>query len=342
MPGARIAATSFIAWALLAGPGQAVATHAVIANGATQKARRTFLRAEWRTRVLVGSTLDSDLLNPDLLETRGTTYYLYDYGDHRVKAFNSDGTLRWQFGRDGRGPNEFVNPTDLKVDANGFVWLVDPQNARVTIVAPDGRSARSFPTESLAERLMPLGDLTCLIFGFSQDSHDIVRVDSLGRRLARLAKPAWMDSAPSLVSELRVSVRRDGQFGVIASRYSGRLLAVRAGASALRDLPAIETQPFPAPVSYTPRAGLVVRRFPPDARPLVRAITSDEANVYVLIGGVHRERGRIVDIYATPSGAYRGSYLLPEAVSGISARRNGFAALMTDSVPALVLIERVK
>ncbi|NBB86361.1 MAG: hypothetical protein GVY12_09135, partial [Bacteroidetes bacterium] len=45
--------------------------------------------------------------------------YLLDRGNHRLVAFNPDGTVRWSQGREGEGPGEFQNAFGLAPGPEG-------------------------------------------------------------------------------------------------------------------------------------------------------------------------------------------------------------------------------
>jgi hypothetical protein len=301
---------------------------------------RTFLRASWKKTVVVEGALDSELLRPELIAAHGDAIYVYDYGDYSLKAFSEDGRLLWIFGRDGKGPGEFVNPTDLRVDRGGAVWLADPANSRVTVVSAAGRLVRTIQTESAIERIVPLAAGAFVGFAYAGDMPRFTRFDSLGRTIAQLGHPKWMDSVPSLVSELRVAASPDGRMIAVGSYYSGRLLLMRDSDASVRDSRAIEEQAFPRPIQYAPRPNMTVRRVPPEARPIIRGLTADHEYAYALVVGAHAERGRILDVYRLRDGVYQGSHLLPEKVTAIAMFSRGIAALVSDPLPALYYFER--
>ncbi|MBA4072812.1 MAG: hypothetical protein C0497_13390 [Gemmatimonas sp.] len=279
-------------------------------------------------------------MKPELIVGRGPVLYVFDYGDHALKAFSVDGRLLWRFGRKGSGPGEFVNPTDLKIDGRDAVWLADPANSRVTIVDGHGRLVRTMPTTVAVEHLLPLATGEFLGFGYSGDKPAFSRYDSLGHSAQPIGYPVWMDTVPSLVSELRVAGSPDGRSAAVASYYSGRLLLMRHGASGVREIPVVETQAFPTPITYSPSPRMTVRRFPPEARPLVRALTADSEFVYALIAGTHKERGRILDVYRLLDGSYHGSYLLPQPVAAMTVVAHGLAVLVNEPMPSLYYLER--
>ena len=301
---------------------------------------RRFLPIEWKKVVVLEGALDSDLLRPALMVARDSTVYLYDYGDRAVKAFGMDGRLRWRFGREGSGPGEFQNPTHLQLDQSGLLWLADPAASRVTVISGTGRLVRTVSTAIMTESVLPLGAGRFVGTAFVGDRPRFERFDSLGRAQGRIKHPTWMDTVPSLVSELRVTATPDDKRIVFASFYSGRLMQLAAGDSVIKDIRSIETHSFPKKISYSPRKGMTVNRISPEARPTIRSITADDEFAYALILGSHEERGRIIDLYRLRDGTYAGSWLLPERVHEISITSRGIAVLVTDELPSLYFFEK--
>ena len=125
------------------------------------------------------------------------------------------------------------------------MWIADPATSRVTVVSAGGRLIRTVQTEMSIERLLPLDGGRFLGFAFAGEKPRFDRFDSLGRVQARVRHPAWMDTVPSLVSELRVAAAPDGRQFAIGSFYSGRLMLLSAGDSVVRDINAVETHAFP-------------------------------------------------------------------------------------------------
>ncbi len=71
--------------------------------------------------------------------------YAADTHYSRVVMFEPDGTLVGQFGTRGRGPGEFLLPTDVAVDVEGFVYVAEyGGNDRVSRFSPDLRYEFSF------------------------------------------------------------------------------------------------------------------------------------------------------------------------------------------------------
>jgi len=56
--------------------------------------------------------------------------YLLDRGNHRLVAFNPDGTVRWSQGREGEGPGEFQNAFGLAPGPEGDLFVVNQMGQR--------------------------------------------------------------------------------------------------------------------------------------------------------------------------------------------------------------------
>ncbi len=67
------------------------------------------------------------------------TIYVMDRDVPALRVYNSDGTYRTTWGREGGGPGEYRNPDGgLSVLSDGRVLVRDPGNARVQVYSPQG------------------------------------------------------------------------------------------------------------------------------------------------------------------------------------------------------------
>lgn len=56
-----------------------------------------------------------------------------DAGRKTVLVFNTDGEYTSKFGREGRGPGEFLTPSSISTDAEGYIYIADNRNARISV-----------------------------------------------------------------------------------------------------------------------------------------------------------------------------------------------------------------
>lgn len=68
----------------------------------------------------------------------GDLYVSDGYAGHKVHRFAADGRLLQSWGELGDGPGQFVNPHAIWVMRDGRVVLVDRENDRLQVFAPDG------------------------------------------------------------------------------------------------------------------------------------------------------------------------------------------------------------
>jgi len=70
--------------------------------------------------------------------------YLLDSGNHRLVAFNPDGTVRWSQGRDGEGPGEFQNAFGLVAGPENDLLVVNQSGQRWERWSVDGELIESY------------------------------------------------------------------------------------------------------------------------------------------------------------------------------------------------------
>lgn len=83
----------------------------------------------------------------------GGLLFVADTHYHRVMIFDRGGTVVGAFGSEGTGDGQFRLPTDVAVDAQGFIYVSEYQgNDRITKWSADRRFVASFGEELIAGR----------------------------------------------------------------------------------------------------------------------------------------------------------------------------------------------
>lgn len=292
---------------------------------------RVWATGEWVDIGGVPPALDSDLLGPGLLQGHGQKLYVYDYHDAQLKAFDYQGNLLWRLGRRGQGPNEFQNPTDLQVGPEGSIWIVDPENVRLSIVSGAGRLLHNVHVPPLVRRCAPITTTRCWAL-LTSGSSLATLLDVDGSTSHDLPAPPPLTSLHPFVREgLIAPVPRTGG-AVIAFLHGDVWISVSPTARSLdvanhRGLEPIE---FPQLLSYPTERG-VVTRLDPAARRAARSLAVHEGRVFVLFGG----RGQVIDVYDLTSGRYIESYELPLEAVRIAVSSDGdIAALLDGMMPS--------
>ncbi|MFH0981312.1 MAG: SMP-30/gluconolactonase/LRE family protein [Planctomycetota bacterium] len=103
--------------------------------------------ASWRTPEKQAGKPIGMIVHPDGRLFVADTHY------HRVLIYDRDGNLLEQFGRPGRSDGEFELPTDMAIDADGFIYVSEYNgNDRITKWSPDLRFVKAIgegPIEGL-------------------------------------------------------------------------------------------------------------------------------------------------------------------------------------------------
>ena len=300
---------------------------------------RRFLEGDW---VVVGGVepeVESNLLRPLLLNADQRQLYVFDYGDYAVKAFDWNGLMTWAVGNRGKGPNEFTNPTDLKLDTDGNVWVLDPPNRRVTVVEASGRVSRLVPLRgevggSIHGVLPSAGDnFWVLVLG-----HDVlaVKFDKDGNVIDDQPLPDQLTSVPTVARQPVVAwAGSDRVF--IGFLWSSALARWSVEQKRLEFFPGVESVEFPPIRERKVLGGGVFRGVDPSTATLAtRGLGIFGDTAYVLFAGASRFKGRLIDMYSTQSGTYLGSHLLPEKIRALVVVEDGhFVGLIATPVPAI-------
>lgn len=72
------------------------------------------------------------------------SFYLVATEEHRLLVLDEHGSLINTIGKRGNAPGEFNFPTDVAVDSQGQIYVLDSLNARVQVLSSDGSFVREF------------------------------------------------------------------------------------------------------------------------------------------------------------------------------------------------------
>jgi hypothetical protein len=307
------------------GPVILVGISLVMAESATGQTTRTLVE----TREPAGGippALESDLLMPLLIQGMRDGFVIFDYGDHALKAFSYDGTLRWRFGRRGAGPREFANPTDLQRDDTGALWITDPQNLRLTVVRPDGSFDRELRLDGGVVRAVPTKRGFIAVTNHVSDM--IVRYDTGGTIISSIRVPQAIADVPALAREPNIGpLASDGE-AVIGFLYSDVLLYTAE--NTVRIVRGPVQSAFPEVLRWR-RGAYFVTRVDPAASEVSGAISHAAGCVYVHLLASLRD---VVDVFDAADGVYLYSLKLPEPADRAVVGPAGDVLVYTVNNPA--------
>ena len=284
-----------------------------------------------------GITAEGDaLLQPLKAVADDSAIYVFDNGDHRLKAFDLDGTLRWSVGRRGQGPGEFTGVTATCLSPIGDIWLYDTGNLRITVVSPSGQIKREFRSSRLLlpGGAVPLPDGTYLAQTNSAGPF-LARFDSVGAILEALPVPP--DLKGRNVLEAHAVGDRSGGYAIFSSLHSDRFYLVNEVSRRVKSYRGVERMDFPKwfTSSITTATGKKVEGIRPAAgnpTGAVAAVVLDQT-AQVLVGSVAATPFRTVDLFEVETGAYKGSYLLPVPCTTLTLASRRLVCLQLDPAP---------
>jgi hypothetical protein len=302
---------------------------------------RKLVFVDWATDFKVGGTAEDTILQSALQPAAGPGgVSVIDHFAHRVEHFDSAGTLVWTYGQEGKGPDEFSDPRDLKVDAQGRVWVLDPSNARITVLGRDGKAVLRVPLHKVQRTpvgLIPLpGDQAYVLVPDPQAP--LVRIAADGSVLERRSFP-W---------------NRYGEFHYLATQSitaaepgSGRWAAAFQVGDGFFTFNGrepsggrhrfVEPVTFPEVVQERVEGSTITRAA---KRPTFAAmsVTASPERLYVLFAGSSGNANRVVDSYSMADGQYVESFLLPAEAKSIEWSGGRLYVIQNDPFPALAAL----
>jgi hypothetical protein len=78
--------------------------------------------------------------------------YVLDQGNHRLVAFNPDGSVQWSAGREGEGPGEFSRTHGMAGDGEGDLYVTNQSSSRIDVWTTDGTFVESIGIDELGVR----------------------------------------------------------------------------------------------------------------------------------------------------------------------------------------------
>ena len=334
-----MAGNRFVAIAAMAAGLAACSEHAP-APGFVAGSRR--VQEVTDTVTLVGGVAeDTALFMPTMVAFAGEGIAVGDRDRSQGLFFGRDGTPRWRYGARGSGPGEFAGVTQMSADEQGRLWLLDPDNVRISILDSDGALVRAFPVPDVgfADRLVPIGGGHALLMGLDPMIHVI---DEYGGLVSSTPHPyAGYASLHPLSAYNRAVYDPRTDSTAFFFYYGGGFARTNDALTQTTVLdPYIEPIPFPeVSVQRTEGAdGSVSTASSVQATRLAaRSGAADHGVLHLVFEGDTEYGGRLIDRYSIGSGAYLGSWLLPDTVRGLAVSDGLVATLVHSPVPALVV-----
>lgn len=301
---------------------------------------RSWLKPLELEMTVVGGVNDELLVPANLSALPNGEFAVFDFGSMELRAFNSDGSQRWRVGRKGSGPGEFRNAMDVEWRADGKLAVLDMGNRRITTVSAAGRVVRTIPLRLSSPRIVPLPDTTIFALAAQDTSSLWFAVSANGDSIGRVVAPFALHASHAMERESFTAALEHG--AVVTYRWSDKIALLDSAGTVRRLVAGVEHVDFPGTRSYPLNFGKfsgLSYRVSPDAVTGALSVSAHGDEVWVLFGGATELSGRIIDIYDSNTGDYRGSRLLPAVAIELAVLSDGrVAALRNEPLPAVDIL----
>lgn len=311
-------------------------------SGEEPPVERRWAAERWDTAWALGATRDDPRLElPFWIVRAGEGLFVFDAGAQRLLALDLAGRERWRFGREGAGPDEFRNVRDVKASGDSLLFLLDPQNNRVTVLSHGGEVRRRVPLTQAghAEQMVPLGpdrivlvtmnaDTPLVVIGHAGERRGVAAFPWRGfTRLHPLARQGNTAVSPDGRRWVYGFMLGDGWFGfdgVRPERFVGRY-------AEHRPFPSLEVRggggtQMVSLAQYTPCTGC--------------DLALHDSSLYVLSGGSDRSARAVVDRFRLRDGAYLESFRLPGRARRLAVDDGTFYVVVDEPFPGIVALRR--
>jgi len=248
-----------------------------------------------------------------------------DFGDRSVKQFDWSGTHVQTYGRAGRGPGEFVNPTDADI-AEGTIWIADGSARRLTRIDDD--SAETIPVETGALRVAPLDRTSAFVMTATPAGEGLFSLVQNGEVTHRFGQ--IVANQPQNAIALDGEIRSYGDHLFYSSYLGGFVLSYDRNGTLRFAVRTLNSQPLPD-VEVTERGGGTVRRVP-DKDYVNANLSVDENGIHVFtIKGSVAESALVVDTYSREDGSYQYSVKIQKDLRKIRTLRDVHVGIENDT-----------
>ena len=302
----------------------------------THPGPRVISQVEWQSVFRIGGTeSDTTLYRPSFISADDEGLYLYDSGSYQVLRISAAGEVEWTFGRRGGGPDEFRTVRDLEVGPLGHLWVLDPDNARVTILRRDGEVEARIPLTDIphTEEVIPLSDRQALLLAVERE-RPLYLIDRSGKVIDRLEIP-WdgFRRLHPLAAQMIAATDPTGAYFALAFRLGDGFFVFKDGEPQSYHGVFVEHTRFPSVRYY--KSGNIAETTVERAPDTAASLDLHDGRLFVHFGGETEDDYELIDIYSLESGEYERSLRLPRWLSHATLGGGLVYGLYTNPYPAL-------
>lgn len=145
-----------------------------------------------------------------------------DMDQKTILVFDKEGNYMTRFGRSGRGPGEFQTPRNITTDQDGYIYVVDSRNLRISIWNPDFSYSTDIPYRAGAGTQFIQTNRSLFIFTMPfarlPSGYDRVTISEIERNTGQVSPfftyviRDWFDVNRPFDSGSNLAMRDDGVF----------------------------------------------------------------------------------------------------------------------------------
>ena len=295
---------------------------------------RVTKRGTWTELFRVEEVAGTELVRPQSIRISRRTIGVYDQGSRELLAIDLRGRFLWRQGRQGSGPGEYGNVTDLSEDGRGGFLVLDASNSRITQVSGEGKLTGTIPLKSPSHRISAAGTRIVVQPLSSQFAEilsargDLVRSAGVPPELTKVESP--------LVREGRLLPAPQNET-VVVHRWSTAVIVLDSLGSVRRRFDLLNRQDFPSLKSYKSgqRGEYVITKIDPNAREILGCGTVDGDRLLIVDQRADTTKA-LLDEYDLSTGRYLGTSQLPAYPVALASTAGLLIALVEEPVPSIV------
>ncbi len=271
---------------------------------------RIWIDAKLKNLLNLTSFLFQPVMVPRL--DRDSNIYIFDYGDMKIKKFSKDGKFIMEIGKGrGKGPGEFVNPTDFIVDKYNNILVCDPVNGLLTKFDSTGKVIKTLRPKNNPYRLALKGNNLVIQFSYGEDLFGLYDLDgnfkfSFGKDIV----PEQSKFPILMAGEIDI----EGNYLYCGFTYTGYICCfdLRNG-STRYVVKTIDDLPIPQVELFSVGKAQVIR-IKPGTPILVKELNVNQDKLFIETG-VFKDQ-TVIDVYSADNGNYLYSFKIPEKSKG--------------------------
>lgn len=312
----------------------------VVEPGRLPAHQRHYPLLQLQPMLFAGGANDTLLASPEIIVADRNKVFVYDWASQQIVKFNTQGVIEARFGREGPGPGEFRWVTDLRLNADRTLHVLDTGNRRITVLNEELKQVHEIPLNSLngqPQSAIPYGS-GYLLYLIASDT-PLVSISEIGEELSRHPLPwgrvrdvHWMAREGILLHD------PDSRKLAYAFKYGNGWLSFKSPSSRSASVGGyLNSQPFP-PVVSTQEGGGFGFRFATRPTVLMRGADLVSDCLYIVTNDRGTSFESIIDVFDAESARYLISYSVPGKIESISISGSYIYALQKDPFPGVLRI----